>query len=77
MAARISAATGDPGYIERMKAIHAEMDRRDAERDRHLTQEERRERRRQRLKWASQARMARKTKKRPKRAKFPKRGKIR
>ena len=66
VAARIGAATGNQGYIDRMKAIQAEMDKRDAARDRHLTQEEKSERRRNRLKWARQARQSRKRANSPK-----------
>ena len=75
--ARISAATGDPGYIDRMKAIHAGMDRREAEREKMLTQEERRELRRMRRQAARSVRMAKKTAKRPKRPKFPKKRSLR
>ena len=76
VAARISAATGDPGYIDRMKLIHAEMDRRDAEREKHLTEEERRELRRKRRQAARSVRMAKKIRKRPRRPKFPKMGSL-
>ena len=55
VAARICVATLDRNvsdhYIDRMKAIHVEMDRQDAERDKHMTQEEKRARRRNPLKW--------------------------